>query len=193
MHTDVIKVLFKSQIPARILNKVNFIQICLLTNHKHHVLIGYRLIMKPSSNIIWTCMYAWIRLHFRIPWISQKYMCHKLPFQQISELFGYLDLCLNHSSLLRFYFREVIYVWLCQFLLSSLEIERDLRHIELALPRTHTDLGGSRRTSHTQGRGVSHGEKDTRDLARGKGAETLELTDFNGVGDFKGAWGKSHG
>jgi hypothetical protein len=126
MHTYVIKVLLKSKVSAAILNKVNFIKVCFLTNYENNVLIRDRLIVKPSSNVVWTSMNARIWLCLGIPGVSQENVSQKLTLQKISELLGYFDLCFNHSSLFRLYFWKVVDVWLCKLLLPPFKNESNL-------------------------------------------------------------------
>ena len=70
MHTYVIKVLFKSKIFTRILNKVYFIKSGFFANYEDYILVRDRLVVKPSSNIVRTGMNARIWLSFCIPGIS---------------------------------------------------------------------------------------------------------------------------
>jgi hypothetical protein len=81
MHTYVIKVLLKSKVSAAILNKVNFIKVCFLTYYENNVLIRNRLIVKPSSNVVWTSMYARIWLCLGIPGVSQENVSQKLTLK----------------------------------------------------------------------------------------------------------------
>lgn len=80
MHTDIIEILFKSKIPANVLNETDFIKRGLFTDYKYYVLVWDRLIVKTSSNIIGTSMNAWVWLDLSISGVGQENVCHELTF-----------------------------------------------------------------------------------------------------------------
>ena len=119
-------------------------------------------------------------------------MSKELSLKQVSDILWYFYLCFNYCSLFCFYFRKIVDVGLCQFLLPSLKVECDLLHIELALTSTHSNLSWPCCSSNTQSGGVSHCEQNSCYLSWWKGTQALEFTDPYRIANFESPRGERH-